>query len=477
MNLVYLFRGYRRSEPTTLLVLKLFIMIILVACFTGYLAIVIIDVTQDVPIIRTSFVSSPIRPPILLFKSDYNFTVDVCHEGYTNDDFQNTVVDCMADIIQPDEKYGPSLLYYGIYKPSQNVFFYKDTNGSNEMNSIIIFLTISDSNYTSDRVRMIEMSAFDPENSVDKWIIDGIKEKKLFNEDNKLTSLSDDNSVDLDTYGLFFQFRYARKIKEVIKPSWMNDFGIPPTYENKSYIESTLLSSSLPMNTSLDRPLISIYIIPNSNTIQIDREVRARTYLNGMGLVGGAWGLAAAIYAWLFGADALRPWGIVQLGCCGFPRSTQKKLEKTLPLIPFFDTSRTDTKDHLSNHGLSLAEKIELIPLLQSRIDSLELFLQEYVVDVNYLNGIRNKLSRSRATLNSTIDTMNNLNNQVIQDMRVRFDNTNSMYTPISARAAQQQQEGLMVTVPTQSNISDTNNTLYDNNLRQQNPLSQQQQQ
>lgn len=63
MNLVYLFRGYRRSEPTTLLVLKLFIMIILVACFTGYLAIVIIDVTQDVPIIRTSFVSSPIRPP------------------------------------------------------------------------------------------------------------------------------------------------------------------------------------------------------------------------------------------------------------------------------------------------------------------------------------------------------------------------------------------------------------------------------
>jgi hypothetical protein len=74
---------------------------------------------------------------------------------------------------------------------------------------------------------------------------------------------------------------------------------------------------------------------------------------------------------------------------------------------------------------------------------------------------------------------MNNLDNQVIQDMRVRFDNlnTNSMYTPISARAAQQQQEGLMVTVPTQSNISDANNTLYDNNLRQQNPLSQQQQQ
>jgi hypothetical protein len=63
MNLTVLFRGHRRSEPTTLLVLKLLIMIILVACLTGYLAIVIIDIIQDAPIIRTSHFKSPIRPP------------------------------------------------------------------------------------------------------------------------------------------------------------------------------------------------------------------------------------------------------------------------------------------------------------------------------------------------------------------------------------------------------------------------------
>ena len=64
MNLTDLFRGYRRSEPRTLLVLKLFMMIILMACLTGYLAIVIIDVIQDAPIIRTSFINQDgIRPP------------------------------------------------------------------------------------------------------------------------------------------------------------------------------------------------------------------------------------------------------------------------------------------------------------------------------------------------------------------------------------------------------------------------------
>lgn len=163
------------------------------------------------------------------------------------------------------------------------------------------------------------------------------------------------------------------------------------------------------------------------------------------------------------GADTLRPWGIVQLYCCGFSRLTQKKLGKALPIIPFFDTSYADP----STHNLSLAEKNEL------RIKCLELFLQEYVVDVQYLN----KLSESRATSTSTTDTMNNLNNQVIQDTSVGFNNlntnTNSLHTPISTTAMRQQQEGLMVTVPSQpsiTNVSDTNNT---DNLGQQIPLSQ----
>lgn len=67
MNLADLFRGYRYTEPRILLLLKLFMMIILVACLAGYLAIILIDIQQDAPIIRTSFHISddnlPIRPP------------------------------------------------------------------------------------------------------------------------------------------------------------------------------------------------------------------------------------------------------------------------------------------------------------------------------------------------------------------------------------------------------------------------------
>jgi hypothetical protein len=117
------------------------------------------------------------------------------------------------------------------------------------------------------------------------------------------------------------------------------------------------------------------------------------------------------VYLYFFiGADQLRPWGIVQSYCCGLSRLTRKRFQKTFPIIPFFDTSYTNTKNRdSSNHDLSLAEENEL------RINNLELFLREYVVDVHYLDGIRNKLVKSGETSNSATDTMNNLNNQAIQ--------------------------------------------------------------
>ncbi|CAB5093648.1 unnamed protein product [Rhizophagus irregularis] len=493
MNLVNLFRGHRRSEPTTLLVLKLLMMIILVACLTGYLSIVIIDVVQDAPIAKTSFVeSNTIRPPNFIFRSQYNFTISDCLEEYTKiNDTQNTNVNCtMSDIIQPSEKYGPDQYYFGYYQPSPGVFFYNydKSDNYNAMTYLFIGLIVNDANNTPDQrlQAMIDIMAFDSDYDP---LIKYFKEKKFYElntpEAIELTSSYDKSIITTNSYTLvlnqLYQFVYHRKIEELIRPSWMNDFGIPPTYENKSHIESTLLATSLPINNIVNNNTIAIFVHPMGKTVQINKKLGKyhydlnRTYLGGVGLIGGAWGLAAAIYSWLFGADTLRPWGVVQSYCCGFSRLTQKKLRTTLPTIPFFNTINPDVKNHPSKYALSLTEQNKLI---LERIDSLELFLQEYVVDVHYLNDIREQLAKPRATLTSTTDIMNNSNNQVIQDMRVGFDNlnTNSMYTPISARAAQQQQEGLMVTVPTQSNISDTNNTLYDNNLRQQNPLFQQQQ-
>ncbi|PKC11471.1 hypothetical protein RhiirA5_354140, partial [Rhizophagus irregularis] len=90
----------------------------------------------------------------------------------------------------------------------------------------------------------------------------------------------------MNTYTLvlnqLYQFVYNRKIEEVIRPNWMNDFGIPPSYENKSHIESTLLATLLPINLGNNSVLFNVH--PKGNTVQINKEVRNRTYLGGVGL-------------------------------------------------------------------------------------------------------------------------------------------------------------------------------------------------
>ncbi|GBC04952.1 hypothetical protein RclHR1_05970009 [Rhizophagus clarus] len=231
MNLADLLRGYRRSEPTTLLVLKLLIMIILGGlsrCF-------------------------------LLFSCGFNFTMAICLEEYDKIDSGSTLMNCMPDITHSDEKYGPSHRYFAIYQPSHNLFFYNSSDINDyTLLGITLGFFINDSNYTSDQSTqaMFGMSAFD---SDDEPLINYMKEKNF----NDLKQLFNDTAVDstsnidsVNNYVLvpnqFFQLEYVRKIKEFIQPSWMNDFGIPPTYKNSSYIETTLLSSSLPMSGSSD---------------------------------------------------------------------------------------------------------------------------------------------------------------------------------------------------------------------------------
>ncbi|RGB35944.1 hypothetical protein C1646_758711 [Rhizophagus diaphanus] len=79
-----------------------------------------------------------------------------------------------------------------------------------------------------------------------------------------------------------------------------------------------------------------------------------------------------------------------------------------------------DTKNHPSRHALPLAEQNELI---LARIDSLELFIQEYVVDVRYLDGIRDRLPST--------SIMNDLNNHGIQNLKEEFDSTSTTVTQL----------------------------------------------
>ncbi|RGB23699.1 hypothetical protein C1646_774134 [Rhizophagus diaphanus] len=411
MNLIDLLYKHRRSEPTILLGLKLFTMIILMACLTSYLVVVIIDVKQDSPIIATSFTNVD-AVPLPVFDGD------------------NRAVECLLEDtrVYYDET---TKAYFGVYTPSPNVLF------NDLMKRLFLILSINE-DFTPGITQEMTLHAFD-------------SEYDIYYKNLSELSVYDNSILTLNRYSVepsqIYDFTYSRVIRELIKPNWMNDFGVPPTYEQKSNIESTLLGGPSAYN-STDSSLISFEIRPKSkNVIRIDKEVRSKTYLSGLGLIGGAWGLMAAVYAFLYGANTLRPWGAVQSYCCGFSRSTQKKLKNALPIIPFFDTTHNDNfKNYSPDRELSLAERNEL------RISGLELFLQEYVVDVHYLDGIRDRLViRPKTTLNSTTNTMND---QEAQNMKEEFDNINTNTTRSTESTVTQQQEGLVSPNFTQNSAS-----------------------
>ncbi|RGB29336.1 hypothetical protein C1646_766733 [Rhizophagus diaphanus] len=427
MNLTELLNRQRRSEPTILLGLKIFTMIMLITCLTGYLVVVIIDVKQDAPIIKTSFIDvDGVPPPSLHFSADYNFSIVSCFQSYSFDRVYSSL-DCSPKDINAYYNQRNSL-YYVTYSPSPDVLFNSSLFG------ISLTMTVNEEIQAGEPSN-INLFAYDSEYD--------IANKKL----NELT-VYDNSIVTLNRYSILpaqsYDFSYSRIVRDIMVPNWMNDFGIPPNYDQKSNIESTLLGAPIP-DKSMSR-ILSLSIQPKSNNvIQVDKEVRSKTYLSGLGLMGGAWGLTVAVYAFLFGADTLRPWGAVQLYCCGFSRLTRKKLKTTLPTIPFFDTMDPNTKNHPSRNALSLAEQYELI---LARIDSLELFLQEYVVDVRYLDGIRDRLP--------TTNIMNNLNNHGIKNLKEEFDSTSTTNSTISTVSTVTQQQDFV-------SANFTQNSTYNN--------------
>ncbi|CAG8753823.1 17311_t:CDS:2, partial [Racocetra persica] len=172
-----------------------------------------------------------------------------------------------------------------------------------------------------------------------------------------------------------YTVKIKRKRKEFMVPSWENYLGFSSKLENIPYYTSTL--ETFPLLNDPEFPtltmLTKITIEPQTFIVQVETDKRTKTVLSSIGLIGGAWGSAATIYVILFGAIVIKPWGWIQKYGFKINKSVQTKLQSTFGFIPLVHHSKTN---NLNNNEL------------KKRLDSLQLFLTEYVVDVQYLEEI-----------------------------------------------------------------------------------------
>ncbi|RIB20127.1 hypothetical protein C2G38_1219268 [Gigaspora rosea] len=111
----------------------------------------------------------------------------------------------------------------------------------------------------------------------------------------------------------------------------------------------------------------------------VETEKRHETILGNIGSLGGAISIAVGIYFVLFGGLLCYPWGIIQK-CCNYKSRTKRKFLNNLSIIPLTEKNRLPLfkeKDDTSQK--------EYINYLISRLHSLEIILEEYGINSDFI--------------------------------------------------------------------------------------------
>ncbi|CAI2163251.1 14166_t:CDS:10 [Funneliformis geosporum] len=337
-----LFIRHRKTEPSSVNLLRILIMIILISSLTGYIAILIIEVTSDEPVLTNTVVEAmeiPIPGGSQEIKLDES---------------------CKEYLEQPKAS-SESNNYIGYFKNVQN------------LTCVNVVALIVDSNYNATKSQdLMKFTATDSE-------YNPLRYESKFNETNinKLPAYVKELSTSNFYYMVKNQMarlQFTRNIRETKIILESNQLIIDKVTLCPVYVKN------VPFDYEAGDFFASQIVLTVQNfLLKKETEQRTRTLLSVFGLVGGAWGLAAAFYATLFGVDIIRPWGCVQFYCCGIRNKTHNKLKKSLPVIPLVKSSERPLPSF--SRDVSRDEHAAL----QQRVDALEVFLREYVVDSNRL--------------------------------------------------------------------------------------------
>ncbi|CAG8809088.1 9908_t:CDS:2, partial [Dentiscutata erythropus] len=166
-----------------------------------------------------------------------------------------------------------------------------------------------------------------------------------------------------------------------------NYLGFTPKLETIPYYTSIIATKVITNNTDPNSLYSIITIEPYSFVVEVDTDQKAKTALNILGLFGGAFGILTSFYALLFGVKSIQPWGLVQRTVFKHNKPAQNKLLTTLESLQFLD--------HLNNDKDNLEDQLST-KKLKKRLDSLQLFLRDYVVNVQYLEQINENINRNK---------------------------------------------------------------------------------
>ncbi|KAF0464565.1 hypothetical protein F8M41_026518 [Gigaspora margarita] len=266
------------TEPKSLYILNIFLLILLLISLLGYTLLVILDIFNDNPIIQNSLVEENSIPvPAVSMSSTLQHQQIGISCRFVN---ACRVHDCNQYISYNNSNRN----FLSVFLAKDLIFSSIPNNG---INSLEFKIYLNDTRYNlSDHLTILGFFFNMQDQDSDKFFeVFELPTYLMF----PLTMVSLNDYI-LATYSSY-KIKIKRRRKEILLPRLESILGFPSKLESMPHITSTLAQ---------------VFVV------QIETDKRTKTVLNSLGLIGGAWGFAKTIYTILFGATALKPWGLIQ---------------------------------------------------------------------------------------------------------------------------------------------------------------------
>ncbi|CAG8581893.1 4551_t:CDS:2 [Paraglomus occultum] len=182
-------------------------------------------------------------------------------------------------------------------------------------------------------------------------------------------------------------FKIERTTRKFIVPSAQNLIIGRPHFITLPILNS--MYASFPLVNVNNNIYARASMEPYSYMITTEIEKSSMTLLDVITGLGGLYSLIVAFYGLLYGSKAIVPWGYVQRINLNFVGCNVRKLvrEKLDPIVVWVERHKDDPDENVKKTGLTenavdvLSNKINEI---ERRQEALELFLQNYVVDMTF---------------------------------------------------------------------------------------------
>ncbi|CAG8538940.1 11974_t:CDS:10 [Ambispora leptoticha] len=338
-------------------------MLILLALVVFYTVILIMDIVNDVPVLKSTLDSVNYIPaPDIYVATTVNFAI-WCAFHYNDGTIEAAKTGTCNQYLTQPQWVSPMRSFAGYFTAMNNLSIADYNANATGLYGINFYIVVSDPQIQKNISALtMTFTAFDPELDPYRGGIDNSK-KIEYNDPSFLSAITGMNAYPM-TNAQWSMFSYSRNIRETMKLSQWNSIGFPAKYIQQPYLTSSFVATGVAgAGIDVSQAFSGVAVRPQSFIVRTETEFRNHTVFGSLALLG---------------SDQLRPWGLVQNCCCCLSRKIKRQLRESLDVVPLIGMSESHHLQSSKPHDDPVVEDLSFrIEELEKQNHALEFILRD----------------------------------------------------------------------------------------------------